>query len=293
MDVFTILAVAAIILTVILGFNKRFSYVQMLIFGNLVIFILTLLNFAVGDDALLDDLGFRPIYLTNGLDLYTIGTYMFVHAGFFHIIGNILFLFLIGVQLEYRVGKPRTVLFYFVAGVGAAIAQALILGLDRYTLMVGASGAIAGLIGAMLWLYPRDRIPMMVGPIFLPNVPVVLGVGVWLAMQLFLDLTSSGGGVAYAAHLAGFVIGIALAAVVPKAVPRSEQSIDAGALEDLAVTKRLKDDLQRIKEETEPAVRQAWLEHFVKEASCPRCGSKLHLKGNKIKCDCGYETKVR
>jgi membrane associated rhomboid family serine protease len=244
---------------------------------------------------IISDLGFRPDYLTDVGNIGTIFTYMFVHASFVHIIGNMLFLFLIGVQLEYRVGKMHTFIFYFVAGLGAAITQALMVGLDSRILMVGASGAVAGLVGAMLMLYPREKIPMLIGPIFLPNVPVIWAAGVFLATQLFLDIfygTGSGGGVAYAAHLGGFVIGMALAAALPKAQTRGTSTVKPDALASLATTQLLKDDLIRIREESEPAVQHVWIEHFVKHATCPKCGGKLELKGNKVKSTCGYELKL-
>jgi membrane associated rhomboid family serine protease len=297
MDIFTWLAVFAIIGTIFLGFHKRFSYVQVLIIGMLAIFFLTFLNAAMGDDSYIRDLGTEPVYLTNGQNSWTFITYMFVHANFAHVIGNVLFLFLIGVQLEYRVGKNRTALLFFVTGIGAMITQGLMLGLNSHVLMVGASGAVAGLIGAMLWLYPRDKIPMFIGPILLPNVPVILGAGVFLVTQLVLDLAAStggaSGGVAYAAHLGGFVVGMALAAVLPKPAPRVEDLADYSTLEPLATTKVLKDDLERIKNENEPAVRKVWLEHFVKNAKCPQCGGRLELKGGKVHSECGYEAKLK
>lgn len=298
MEIFTWLAAAAIVATIFLGFHKRFSYVQVLIIGMLVIFFLTFVpEIGVRNPAYLHDFGVEPRYLTTGTEPWTIVTHMFVHASFAHIIGNVLFLFLIGVQLEYRVGKYRTALLYFISGIGALITEAFILGLDSSIVMVGASGAIAGLIGAMLWLYPRDKIPMFIGPILLPNVPVILGAGVFLATQLVLDLAASNGGasggVAYAAHIGGFIVGMLAAAAMPKPAPKAEDLADYSALEPLATTKQLKDDLERIKSETEPAVRKVWLEHFVKNAKCPQCGGKLELKGGKLRSVCGFEAKLK
>ncbi|MFA5312932.1 MAG: rhomboid family intramembrane serine protease, partial [Methanomassiliicoccales archaeon] len=267
------------------------------IFGNLLIFFVMIVNELYGGEEIISELGLRPDYLASGERPYTILTHMFIHSSFAHVIGNVLFLFLIGVQLEYRVGKWRTFVLYFVSGLMAAITQSLILGLDSTTLMIGASGAIAGLVGALLMLYPRDRIPMLLGPIFLPNVPVILAAGVFLATQLVLDIAFIGsgqsGGVAYAAHLGGFVTGLLLAAAIPKPATRVGRTIDAAGLDELATTDALREELARIKAETEPSVRDAWLDHFVKKAKCPRCGSSLELKGNKVVCKCCYEVKLR
>jgi membrane associated rhomboid family serine protease len=291
-DPFTLAAVVVMIITVIVGWLKRFSYVQVLIVGLLVIFFIEFFDAQFGADLVVDEMSFRPVYLTQGQNIYTMFTYMFVHGSVAHVVFNILFLFLIGSQLEIRVGKPRFVTFYYVAGIAAVLTEAFILGLDSNALILGASGAIAGTMGAMLWLYPRERIPMFLGPIFLPRVSVALSVLVWLAVQLFLDLMPGmGGGVAYSAHLGGFVTGLALAAVLPKVAPKGKvERVDVESLRPLATTPMLQKDLELIGSETEPAVRQAWLEHFAKHATCPRCGSHLELKGNRLKCNrCGFE----
>lgn len=297
MDAYTWLALVLIIGTIVVGFSKRFSYVQVLIMGNLLVFLMILLNFYVGDGLILKDLGTEPVYLTTFTRPWTYITYMFVHASYVHIIGNMLFLFLIGVQLEYRVGKNRTALLYFATGLASLLIFALIEGIDSTALIVGASGAVSGLIGAMFWLYPRDKIPFFLGPLFLPNVPVVLGAGVFLVTQLVLDLTSTyggvSGGVAYSAHVGGFVAGMALAAVLPKPAAKVEESADLSALEPLATTKQLREELDIMKKETEPSVRRFWLEHFVKGARCPQCGGRLELKGGKVRSECGYEVKLK
>ncbi len=290
-DVYTLVVVALIFATALLGLLKRFSYVQVLIIGLLGIYFVEFFDAMWGPDLIIEQLSFRPEYLTSGESLYTLFTYMFIHGSLAHIVFNILFLFLIGSQLEIRVGKKRLITFYYVAGLAAVLTEAAILGLDSGALVLGASGAIAGTMGAMLWLYPRDKIPMFLGPIFLPRVSVALSVLVWLAVQLFLDLMPGmGGGVAYSAHLGGFVTGLALAAVLPKAVRKDKEgTMDVESLRPLATTPSLQKDLELIATETEPAVRQAWLEHFAKHATCPRCGSHLELKGNKLKCKCGFE----
>ena len=248
----------------------------MLVFTNLLVFFVMVVGEAITDDVVLPELGARPVYLTTGERPWTILTHMFSHASFVHVIGNVLFMFLIGVQLEYRVGKSRAFVIYFLSGLVAFVAESFILGLGSKVLMVGASGAVSGLIGAIFMLYPRDRIPMLLGPIFLPNVPVYLAAGVFLATQLVLDLASisSGpaGGVAYGAHLAGFAAGMIFAVSLPRPATRAREKADLSTLEELATTDDLRAELERIKNETEPAVRDVWLEHFINRAKCPQCG---------------------
>jgi DNA-directed RNA polymerase subunit RPC12/RpoP len=154
-------------------------------------------------------------------------------------------------------------------------------------------------MGAMLFLYPRDEIPMFIGPLFLPRVSVILSVGSWFAIQVvmvFLGGSGSfaGGGTAYGAHIGGFVAGLFLAAIVPKAAASIKVKADAAELSVLATTPKLQQDLEHIQGEEEPAVRKAWLEHFAKEAKCPQCGSKLKVSGNAIKCtECSFVAKVK
>jgi len=294
MEIISLIIVLMIIATVLLGWIDRFSYVQMLIVGNLMIFVVIVIGEIYGYSGINADLGFRAHYLVSGDRPYTAITYMFIHSSFVHVIGNILFLFLIGVQLEYRVGKWRTFVLYFAGGIGALIFQSLYSGLDSTVLMVGASGAIAGLVGAMLMLYPRDRIPMMLGPIFLSDVPVILAALVFLATQFVLVLfEGEGSNVAYMAHIGGFVTGLVLAAALPKPTTRAGRKVDVRGLDELAVTEAQREELSKIETETEPDVRDVWLEHFVSTAKCPRCGSSLILKGNKVECKCGYEVKLK
>jgi len=128
------------------------------------------------DDIHQTDLGFRAVYLTNNQgQLYTLFTNLFVHASFIHVIGNMLFLFLIGNSYEERVGKKKFVATYFIAGLAGTLVESLLMSgspSGMSTLMIGASGAIAGVMGAMLLLYPHDKVPMFLLIIFLPAVSV-------------------------------------------------------------------------------------------------------------------------
>jgi membrane associated rhomboid family serine protease len=148
-------------------------------------------------------------------------TSMFVHGGWFHIIGNMLFLWVFGDNVEDAMGHLRYAIFYVVAGLAATAAHTAVNQNDLVP-AVGASGAIAGVMGAYLLLYPTASITTIL-PIFLffwmpIEMPAVFLIGIWFAMQLLngvavlaqTDVVNAGGGVAWFAHIGGFVAGLLL-----------------------------------------------------------------------------------
>ncbi len=299
METISILAFAVMLVAVAIGFMKRFSYTNILVVANLVVFMLTLLapvTSPSGLTAVQTDLGFRATYFSSGQNLYTIFTNLFIHASFFHVIGNMLFLFLIGNSYEERVGKNKFVATYFIAGLAGTLVESVILS-GSSNLMIGASGAIAGVMGAMLLLYPRDKVPMFLVIIFLPAVSVWLAVGSWFAWQVFLAFSTPnalvGGGIGFGAHFGGFLAGMLVAHLYPQSMARTPRAVDVKDLESLATTKELKDALERIRGETNPDIRNAWLEYFAEHAVCPKCGNHPKWKGNSIKCSCGFESQLR
>ena len=144
-------------------------------------------------------------------------TNLFLHGGWMHIIGNMWFLYLFGDNVEDRLGHARFVLFYLLAGVVANVVYFLA---DRGSAMpvIGASGAIAGVMAAYLRLFPRARIVTLVPILFFPiffELPAFLFMGVWFFMQLFsgaisLGVPEQGGGIAWWAHIGGFALGYLL-----------------------------------------------------------------------------------
>jgi membrane associated rhomboid family serine protease len=143
----------------------------------------------------------------------TIVTSMFLHGGWLHLLGNMLYLWIFGDNVEDRVGHGRFVLFYLLCGAVAALGQGLADPQSEVP-MIGASGAISGVLGAYLVLYPRAKI-LVLAPLFIfvttLHVPALVVLGIWFAGQLvssMLAAPESGGGVAFAAHVGGFVAGI-------------------------------------------------------------------------------------
>jgi len=146
----------------------------------------------------------------------TVFTSMFLHGGLLHFGGNMLYLWIFGDNVEDRMGHGRFVVFYLLCGTAAALAQTIMVP-DSTIPMVGASGAIAGVMGAYFVLYPKSRIVTLV-PIFIFfqifEVPAIFFLGVWFLMQFAYGVgsvataTSGGGGIAFWAHVAGFLAGV-------------------------------------------------------------------------------------
>lgn len=145
---------------------------------------------------------------------------MFMHGGIAHIAGNMLFLWIFGDNVEDRMGHLRYLIFYLLTGVLASLAHVfttIMFAVDKSSLLVpslGASGAISGVLGAYLVLHPKRRVTVILFR-FLTDVPAYVAVGIWFAFQLISGLGMLGGGsqqggVAYAAHIGGFVAGVAL-----------------------------------------------------------------------------------
>ncbi|HUR98559.1 MAG TPA: rhomboid family intramembrane serine protease [Pyrinomonadaceae bacterium] len=135
---------------------------------------------------------------------------MFMHGGLGHIFGNMLFLWIFGDNLENLLGHVRYALFYIVCGIAAALAQ-ILMGPDSIIPMLGASGAISGVLGGYVLLFPQRQVRAIIFN-FLTTVPAFVAIGLWIVYQLVLGyMTDPGtGGVAYAAHIGGFIAGVVL-----------------------------------------------------------------------------------
>lgn len=164
-----------------------------------------------------------PVYLT-------LLTAMFMHGGIAHIFGNMLFLFIFGDNIEDRIGHFRYLIFYLVCGVLAGLAHvfatAMFAGNEASLLVpsLGASGAISGVLGAYLLLFPTRRVTVLISW-FVTQVPAFIAIGLWFVFQLISGLGMLGagaqqGGVAYAAHIGGFIAGLLLIKVFEIGRPR-------------------------------------------------------------------------
>ncbi|MHB1295844.1 MAG: rhomboid family intramembrane serine protease [Anaerolineae bacterium] len=173
--------------------------------------------------------GVVPVDVTTHFtpaEAFTFLSAMFIHGGWAHILGNMLYLWIFGDNIEDRLGFFPYIAFYLAAGVLASLAQVLASpGSDIPT--VGASGAIAGVLGAYLVLYPHARVRTLVFLfvfIRFVQLPALLVLGLWFVLQLFNGLTQLGGGdaggVAYLAHVGGFTFGVLVGFVLKAATPR-------------------------------------------------------------------------
>jgi len=161
----------------------------------------------MGNNQLSQDLYALPAYLT-------IFSSMFMHGGFMHLIGNMLYMWIFADNIEDVLGRTRFIIFYLLSGVGAAMAQVL-MDTGSQIPMVGASGAIGGVLGAYLINYPHAKVLVLIPLGFfsqLIKVKALYVLGFWFVLQFINSsmMSSEGGGVAYAAHIGGFISGMIL-----------------------------------------------------------------------------------
>jgi membrane associated rhomboid family serine protease len=185
-----------------------------LIVLNVLIYLFGLLLSDAGRDALIATFGLVPAFFS----VINVFTAMFVHGGFAHLAGNMLFLWIFGDNVEDRLGHGRFLSFYLLCGVVAALAQTA-LHANSLVPMVGASGAIAGVMGAYLVLYPHSRVLMLFPfPPILFELPAVFFLAMWFFVQFLngvsqlpvFERNAISGGIAFWAHVMGFVAGLIL-----------------------------------------------------------------------------------
>lgn len=186
---------------------------------NVLVFLYEL---SLGDrdlERFFTDYGVIPREISDRQDLWTLVTSMFLHGGWLHILGNMLFLWVFGDNVEDVMGHARYLVFYLLCGVAAALAQVLT-NPDSAVATIGASGAISGLLAAYLVCFPRGRIltGVFIGFIITTfMVPAWLMIGYWIVLQVISGIASLGpqtsateGGVAWFAHVGGFIAGLIL-----------------------------------------------------------------------------------
>jgi membrane associated rhomboid family serine protease len=182
-----------------------------LIIANILFFLVEL----SGGDAFIMKWAFVPNrFIANPFgDFPTLFTSMFMHAGWVHLGGNMLYLWIFGDNVEDRLGQGKFIIFYLLCGLGATFAQ-LAFSLGSSVPNLGASGAIAGVLAAYLVMFPQGRVQVLMGRGVIP-MPALIVIGLWFVLQLFSGIGSIAGaadtgGVAYMAHVGGFVTGFVL-----------------------------------------------------------------------------------
>jgi membrane associated rhomboid family serine protease len=175
-----------------------------------------------------------PLEITKGVDLppapgpdpiqLTLLSSMFMHAGWLHLGGNMLFLWVFGDNVEHRAGPVLFLIAYLAMGVVASLAQ-ILSSPNSPIPTLGASGAISGVLGAYIVLFPNNRVTVLVFRFF-TQVPALVAIGIWIVFQLISGLGAtvvsdeSGGGVAYLAHIGGFAAGVAVGLILRAMPPR-------------------------------------------------------------------------
>ena len=200
----------------------------LIIAANALVFMLEL----VGGDAFINRWSLVPADIVVGQNWITLLTAMFMHAGWAQILGNMLFFWVFGPEIEDVMGPLRYLTFYLLGGLVATAAQVLI---DPTSTVpnLGASGAIAGVMGAFLITYPRDRIRTILFFGWFARVtfiPAIILVGFWFLTQLFSEVGAlaqvKSGGVAYMAHIGGFAFGALTARIFESRKLRYRQGLD-------------------------------------------------------------------
>ncbi len=192
--------------------RKSFPFVTYVLIALNVLFFF--IELGGGEDFIVKWAFVPSRFLANPVgDFPTLFTSMFMHAGWMHLGGNMLYLWIFGDNVEDRFGHVQFIIFYLLCGLAATFAQlAVSAGSDIPNL--GASGAIAGVLGAYILLFPKGKVKVLLGQ-RITQVPALLAIGIWIALQLFsgigsIESAGETGGVAYMAHIGGFAAGFLL-----------------------------------------------------------------------------------
>jgi len=200
--------------------TRRVPYVTYVIIAlNIAMFVYQFIQLTpTQNQAFVQQHGVVPYYLLSGYGpaLSTPLTSMFMHGGLAHLMSNMWFLHVFGDNVEDALGRVRYVLFYLFTGVAAVLAHAFIQPSSQLPL-VGASGAISGVLGAYILLHPRARVVTYVPPFFFFELPAFFFIAIWFAMQVFSSFGSLSAtetaGIAFFAHVGGFIAGVAFLVV--------------------------------------------------------------------------------
>ncbi|MCD6410878.1 MAG: rhomboid family intramembrane serine protease [Thermoplasmata archaeon] len=275
----------------ILAYFTRMGATVYLLLANTIAFIISIFN----REITFNFLGFRPSYLSIGgiPHLYTLITSTFVHYDILHLLGNMLTLFFLGMAFERRVGSRKFILLYFITGICGDVIFSLLNRSD--CILIGASGAIFGILGSYAASYPRDEVllPLPLGIVIITRIRVFAAAVIFTIIQFASLYLSAYDNVAYIAHLGGLASGLILGIFFVRR-ERIKVNIDdkkiegVDYLEKLSRDEKIKEIVRHIREEEIPEVRESWLEKLAERARCPYCGGKLEKVGNRLKCrECG------
>jgi membrane associated rhomboid family serine protease len=297
----SLVAIAIMIVTLVVAALKKISITYAIIIANFFVFIVSLFF----RNQIITELGFRPIYLSVEWfpNVYTLFTSMFVHSDFLHILGNMFVFFFMGIAFEQRIGPKKFLLIYLITGVCGALTHSM-LNIGSMVPLVGASGAIFGILGAFAYAYPRDEIvmPVPIGIMFIMRIKVIYATIIFAIFETVIVMLSVSDNTAHFAHLGGLASGVLLAAVLlGKREEKTKHTISTGPLDYMQIKKsdainfshltklvqtpEQKKILQRIEKENVLQARDMWLEHFLEKVTCPVCNRPLNHLNRKIWCE--------
>jgi rhomboid protease GluP len=290
MNAYIAIAIGLIVIGLVYSYVRQFSYslvASITCGGVMAILLATSTSYGLLASETGVGLAFIPRDLTEPDRFYTILTSMYAHADLMHILFNVLGLAFIGMIFEQRIGTRPFIVLYLLSGLVGTLVFAAVNWSDL-VLVVGASGAISGVLGAFARLYPNERMSMFIMFFPLPPMPIWVIVGIFVFLQIvFLGGQSN---IAVEAHLGGLVAGVLLAPLVVR-LPvhrRVKKMVSLSSLRRMATTPELKVILRRIEDEEFPDVRSAWIEEFLHTATCPQCGAPLKIRRDGIMCERGH-----
>ncbi len=307
LSVVSFVALAIIAAALYLAWTKRVLVVGVLVMANLLVFALTLFGTTLQTDtghsipAIHWDLALHGDALAAGepLAILQLLTSMFVHADGWHLLGNVIILLAFALPFEDRIGHRRFLGIYLGTGLAAALIQTATMW-GTPSLLMGASGAVFGIIGAFAASYPNQiiAIPVPLPIMILIRMRVLYGAIMFGALQfLLVAISAPGDNTAYWAHVGGLIVGIGagrlLAAEKVQQEPRGR--VDLASLTLFADDDATQGALdQAVANSDVPQVRQAWIERFFRTARCPTCGDPvLPRREGVIVCARGHNFDLR
>lgn len=292
MDVFyhlpSLVALLIVLVLFCIAYIKRYAFTFVLLVSNFLIFFIYMMFPKVMNV----DLAYSPLYLYYGsYKLYTMITTMFLHANLSHILGNMITLFFLGLPFERRVGWRKFLIIYFLSGIGGNVVFSILN--NGPFILIGASGAIFGILGAFAFTYPFDEIVMPLPVFFIAfftRIKVIYAAIFFGVFEFLFVLLSYGyDNIAHLAHIGGLITGILLSPVLLKERGRSRKIrvLEFRDITELS-TPRNREIIDRIKFETIPEVKKEWVRKLSKESHCPYCKGKLLERKEGLYCKrCG------
>jgi len=291
MDIWVAGIIAMIVASTFYSYYRQVSYSIVVVAVCVISFAMLLLSagttYYSGSGAM-HEVAFMPRDLVEPGRLYTVLTSMFTHASLTHLLFNMLGIAFLGTAFEQRIGTRPFIVLYFMSGLCGTLAFAAVNWSDAYVAVVGASGALFGILAAFVRLYPHERMSFIIGFFPMPPMPLWVIAAGFIGLQLIF--LAGGSNIAVEAHIGGLVAGAVLVPLVVR-LPlhkRVKRMVSQSALRRLATTPELKAMMRKIEDEEIPDVRSAWIEHYLSVARCPTCGARLKARKEGVVCDKGH-----